>query len=118
MEPLAGLGLAMTDVDDYATELHNPEITEPQGSGDVAARNYKTLAALAARRGDIDRGDIAAFVDRHGLPGFAPTQGHLASALWYLPHALRRLTTGTPPGSCCSARGVCSSVACRSSPTG
>jgi glycine/sarcosine/betaine reductase complex component C subunit beta len=94
VEPLAGLGLAMTDVDDYATELHNPEITEPQGSGDVAARNYKTLAALAARRGDIDRADIAAFVDRHGLPGFAPTQGHLASALWYLPHALRRLTVG------------------------
>jgi betaine reductase len=94
VEPLAGLGLAMTDVDDYATELHNPEITEPQGSGDVAARNYKTLAALAARRGDIERGDIAAFVDRHGLPGFAPTQGHLASALWYLPHALRRLTDG------------------------
>ena len=94
VEPLAGLGLAMTDVDDYATELHNPEITEPQGSGDVAARNYKTLAALAARRGDIDRADIAAFVERHGLPGFAPTQGHLASALWYLPHALRRLTGG------------------------
>ena len=94
VEPLAGLGLSMTDVDDYATELHNPEITEPQGSGDVAARNYKTLAALAARRGDIDRAAIADFVARHGLPGFAPTQGHLASALWYLPHALRRLTSG------------------------
>jgi betaine reductase len=94
VEPLAGIGLAMTDVDDYATELHNPEITEPQGSGDVAARNYKTLAALAARRGDIDRAAIAGFVAGRGLPGFAPTQGHLASALWYLPHALRRLTGG------------------------
>jgi betaine reductase len=94
VEPLTRVGLAMTEVDDYATELHNPEITEPQGSGDVAARNYKTLAALAARRGDIDRAGIAPFVLRHGMPGFAPTQGHLASALCYLPHALRRLTDG------------------------
>jgi betaine reductase len=28
------------------------------------------------------------------MPGFAPTQGHLASALCYLPHALDRLTRG------------------------
>ena len=94
VEPLARLGLTMTDVDDYAAELHNPEITEPQGSGDVAARNYRTLAAVAARRGDIDRADMGGFVDRRGMPGFAPTQGHLASALCYLPHARRRLTDG------------------------
>ncbi len=94
IEPLGRLGLRLTDVDDYATELHNPEITEPQGSGDVALRNYKTLAALAARRGDITRDDMSAFVEGHGMPGFAPTQGHLASALCYLPHALARLTTG------------------------
>ena len=93
-EPLQRLGLSMTDVGDYATELHNPEITEPQGSGDVAARNYKTLAAVAARRGDIARDGMAAFVADHGMPGFAPTQGHLASALCYLPHAMDRLTTG------------------------
>jgi len=28
------------------------------------------------------------------MPGFAPTQGHLASALCYLPHAVHRLTGG------------------------
>ncbi len=94
VEPLARLGLAMTDVDDFATELHNPDITEPQGSGNVPERNYKTIAALAARRGDIDRGDIGRFVAERGMPGFAPTQGHLASAVCYLPHALERLTTG------------------------
>jgi betaine reductase len=93
-EPLSRVGLAMTDVDDFATELHNPEITEPQGSGNVPERNYKTMAALAARRGDIAREDIPAFVAERGMPGFAPTQGHLASALCYLPHALERLTTG------------------------
>ena len=31
---------------------------------------------------------------QRGMPGFAPTQGHLASALCYLPHALRRITGG------------------------
>ncbi|HEX2272434.1 MAG TPA: glycine/sarcosine/betaine reductase complex component C subunit beta [Acidimicrobiales bacterium] len=93
-EPLSRVGLAMTDVDDFATELHNPEITEPQGSGNVPERNYKTMAALAARRGDIAREDIPAFVAGRGMPGFAPTQGHLASALCYLPHGLERLTTG------------------------
>ncbi|MFN2607624.1 MAG: glycine/sarcosine/betaine reductase complex component C subunit beta [Acidimicrobiales bacterium] len=94
VEPLARHGLAMTDVDDFATELHNPEITEPQGSGNVPDRNYKTIAALAVRRGEVAREDMAAFVAGRGMPGFAPTQGHLASAFCYLPHAIGRLTTG------------------------
>jgi hypothetical protein len=94
VEPLERLGLSMTAVDDYATELHNPEITEAQGSGNVPERNYRTIAALAARRGDIARDQMAGFVAERGMPGFAPTQGHLASALCYLPHALTRLTTG------------------------
>jgi hypothetical protein len=95
VEPLTRLGLSMTDVDDYATELHNPEVTEPQGSGNVPERNYRTIAALAARKGDIAKGDIAAFVLARGMPGFSPTQGHLASSLCYLPHAIDRLTTGS-----------------------
>ncbi|MDQ2708044.1 MAG: glycine/sarcosine/betaine reductase complex component C subunit beta [Actinomycetota bacterium] len=95
VRPLEALGLGMTDVDDYATELHNPEVTEPQGSGDVAARNYKTIAALAVRRGDLRRDQIAEFVATRGMPGYAPTQGHLASAICYLPHALNRLRTGS-----------------------
>ncbi len=94
VEPLERLGIAMTEVDDYATELHNPEITEPQGSGNVAERNYKTIAALAARRQEIARDEIDAFTRARGMTGFAPTQGHLASAVCYLPHALERLTSG------------------------
>jgi len=94
VEPLEGLGLPLTAVDDYATELHNPEITETAGAGDVPDRNYRTLAALAVRRGDIARDELDQFVRGRGMPGFAPTQGHLASALCYLPHALRRLTSG------------------------
>lgn len=93
-EPLSRVGLGMLDVDDYATELHDPEVTEPQGSGNVPDRNYRTLAALAIRRGELSRDDAGKFVAERGMPGFAPTQGHLASALCYLPHALRRLTLG------------------------
>ncbi|HET9256450.1 MAG TPA: glycine/sarcosine/betaine reductase complex component C subunit beta [Pseudonocardiaceae bacterium] len=95
VRPLEAIGAQMLDVDDYATELHNPEITEPQGSGDVAARNYRTIAALAARRKEITRDGIEEFVAERGMPGYAPTQGHLASAVCYLPHALTRLTTGS-----------------------
>ncbi len=94
VEPLTRLGIPMTGVDDYATELHNPEVTEPQGSGNVPERNYRTIAALAARKGDIAKDQIAAFVTERGMPGFSPTQGHLASSLCYLPHAVDRLTTG------------------------
>jgi betaine reductase len=92
--PLERLGLGMLDIDDYATELHNPEITEPQGSGNVPERNYKTIAALAVRRGDLSRADIGEFVETRGMPGFAPTQGHIASALCYVPHARARLMAG------------------------
>jgi betaine reductase len=92
--PLERLGLGMLDVDDYATELHNPELTEPQGSGNVPERNYKTIAALAVRAGQLAREDMGDFVEQRGMPGFAPTQGHIASALCYVPHARARLIDG------------------------
>jgi len=95
VRPLEAVGARLLDVDDYATELHDPEVTEPQGSGDVAARNYRTIAALAVRRGEITRDEIDEFVATRGMPGYAPTQGHLASALCYLPHAVARLRAGS-----------------------
>lgn len=94
IEPLQRRGMSTNDVDDFATELHNPEITEPQGSGNVPDRNYKTIAAVASRKGDFDRAGIADFVKNKGMPGYSPTQGHLASAVCYLPHAIDRLTSG------------------------
>ena len=52
------------------------------------------LAALAAMRGELATDAIPKFAHSHGLPGFAPTQGHIASAVPWLPHALERLRTG------------------------
>ena len=92
--PLDALGIGIADVGTYATEIHNPEITEPQGGGDVADRNYKMLAGLGVVRGELERSDIAGFARVQGLPGFSPTQGHIASAVPWLPHALRRMREG------------------------
>jgi glycine/sarcosine/betaine reductase complex component C subunit beta len=92
--PLDVLGVGIADVQTYATELHNPEITEPQGGGDVPDRNYRMLAGLGVVRGELAESDIPAFARAHGLPGFAPTQGHVASAIPWLPHALSRMAAG------------------------
>jgi hypothetical protein len=93
--PLDALGARITDVGTYATELHNPDITEPQGGGDVADRNYKMIAGLGVIRGELTREEIARFAREHGLPGYVPTQGHIASAVPWLPHALTRMRAGS-----------------------
>jgi betaine reductase len=93
-EPLNALGLQITDVDEYATEMHNPEITEPQGNGNIPERNYRLIAALAMRQGLLSREQMETFLQEHGMPGFAPTQGHIASALCYVGHAHQALTVG------------------------
>jgi hypothetical protein len=92
--PLDALGVGMCDVDVFATEIHNPEITEPQGGGDVADRNYRMLAGLGVVRGELDRDAVGTFARERGLPGFAPTQGHIASAVPWLPHALAAMASG------------------------
>ena len=94
VEPLERLGRGILDVDRYATELHDPEITEPAGAGNVPNRNYKLIGALAVRRGELPREELEAFERTHGLPGFSPTQGHVASAVPWLPHALGGLRAG------------------------
>jgi betaine reductase len=90
-KPLAKLGMKLTDVDRYAVELHNPEITVPSGSGDVPRTNYLTLAALAVMRGQIKKDQMEDFVRTRGMVGYAPTQGHIPSAIVYLGHALDAL---------------------------
>ena len=93
-QPLGELGLRFADIDKYATELHNPEVTEPAGSGNVPLLNYRVIAGLAAMQKEIERSQVADFVAAHGMPGFSPTQGHIASAIPFLGHALDGLTTG------------------------
>ena len=93
-EPLGRLGLKFQDMDKYATELHNPELTEPSGSGNVPLLNYRLIAALATLNQDISKSDMPQFVQTHGMPGFSPTQGHIASAVPFLGHAVDRMLGG------------------------
>jgi len=92
--PLAAVGLKVSDVGLFGTELHNPELTEPQGSGNVPLRNYRTIAALAARHQHIPTDGIDDFLRERCVAGFAPTQGHIASAICLLPSARRAMATG------------------------
>jgi len=91
VQPLDRLGLRLTQIDKYATEMHNPELTEPQGSGNVPRTNYRTIGSFAVLRNEIKREDLDRFVEIHGMPGFSPTQGHIASAVPVLGHSVRKM---------------------------
>jgi betaine reductase len=91
VKPLDKIGLRMLDIDKYATEMHNPEVTLPAGSGNTPYQNYKIMGALAALRNEIDRTLIEDFVKKYGMPGFSPTQGHIPAAVPFLGHALEAM---------------------------
>jgi hypothetical protein len=94
VEPLDRLGLKLTQIDKYATEMHNPEITEPQGSGNVPRTNYRIIGSFAVIREEIERDGLDRFVEVYGMPGFSPTQGHIASAVPFLGHSLKKMMAG------------------------
>jgi len=91
VKPLKRVGLKMTEVDKYATELHNPEVTLPAGSGNTPLTNYKIMAALAVLEKEIERDQMDTFVKERGMPGFSPTQGHIPAAVPFLGHALEAM---------------------------
>ena len=95
VRPLTRIGLNMLDIDKYATELHNPEVTLPSGSGNTPYTNYKIMASLAALNREIDKTGIEQFVIERGMPGYAPTQGHVPAAVPFIGHALTAMKQGT-----------------------
>ena len=94
LEPLRRLEWGIDRLDRVVTEVHNPDITVSAKAGDVAARNYKMMAAMLAMAKEIDKSDIAGFGRAKGVCGYAPTQGHIASGFVYVPHALREMAAG------------------------
>ena len=93
-DPLARAGMKITDIDKYAPEMQNPDITVPAGAGDVPQANYKMIAALAVKRGDLERKELASFTAQHGLIGWAPTQGHIPSGVPYIGFACEDILAG------------------------
>jgi len=91
VDPLLAAGLNITDIDLFAPELQNPEITVPAGAGDVPMANYKMIGAMAVKRGEIEKHQLLDFVLKHGVTGFAPTQGHIPSGIPVIGHILQAM---------------------------
>jgi hypothetical protein len=94
-DPLERAGLKVTDVDRFSPEMQNPDITKPAGAGDVPLANYKMIAALGVKRGELARTDIPTFVAERGIKGYAPTQGHIPSGVPSIGFARDRMLDGS-----------------------
>jgi hypothetical protein len=92
--PLDKGNLKITDIDKYSVEMQNPDITKPAGAGDVPTSNYKMIAALGVKRKELERKELMPFVEKHGLPGWAPTQGHIPSGVPYVGFAIDDMAEG------------------------
>lgn len=88
------VGMKITDIDKYSVEMQNPDVTKPAGAGDVPLGNYKMIAALAVKRGEMDKADLANFPVKHGMMGWAPTQGHIPSGVPYIGFAREDIMSG------------------------
>jgi hypothetical protein len=94
-EPLDRGGLKITDIDKYSVEMQNPDVTKPAGAGDVPNANYKMIAALGVKRGEIERAALNDFIVDHGMEGWAPTQGHIPSGVPYVGFAKEDIEAGS-----------------------
>lgn len=94
-EPLDRVGLKIRDIDKYSVEMQNPDITKPAGAGDVPNSNYKMIAALGVKRGELKREELNDFIINHGMEGWAPTQGHIPSGIPYIGFAREEILKGS-----------------------
>ena len=93
-QPLEKGNLKITDIDKYSVEMQNPDITKLAGAGDVPEANYKMIAALGVKRGELERTDVAGFAEKYGTYGFAPTQGHIPSGVPFVGYAVEKMKAG------------------------
>lgn len=94
LESLNKGNLKITDVDVYSVEMQNPDITVPAKAGNVPEANYKMIGALAVKGGELEKKELPNFIKEKGIPGWAPTQGHIPSGVPYVGFMIDDLTTG------------------------
>lgn len=93
-KPLDKENLTVHDIDYYSVEMQNPDITKPAGAGDVPEANLKMIGAVGVLRKELEKKDLAEFVQTKSIPGWAPTQGHIPSGVPFLGFACAELTSG------------------------
>lgn len=86
--------LKINDIDIYSVEMQNPDITMAAGAGNVPEANYKMIGALAVMAKEIEKSELKNFIEEKGLPGWAPTQGHIPSGVPYIGFLIDDLTLG------------------------
>ena len=64
-----------------------------------------TIGSFAVLRNEIQRDGLDRFVQTYGMPGYSPTQGHIASAVPYLGHAVKRINEGKMDNAMFLAKG-------------
>ena len=52
------------------------------------------IGALAVKNGELDKKELASFPAKHGLVGWAPTQGHIPSGAPYIGFAREDILAG------------------------
>ena len=93
-QPLDKGNIKITDIDKYSVEMQNPDITKLAGAGDVPEANYKMIAALGVKRGELEKSDLATFAAKYGTFGYAPTQGHIPSGVPFVGYAIEKMKAG------------------------
>lgn len=94
LDPLKRNDMKIIDVDKFSVEMQNPDITKPAGAGDVPNANFKMIGALAVMQKEIEKADLANFINEHGMEGWAPTQGHIPSGVPYMGFAREDILEG------------------------
>jgi len=96
-------------VDKYATEMHNPELTEPQGSGNVPRTNYRTIVASRSCARRSRRRNWNVLLRSMGCR-FLPHPGAYCLGSPVLGHSLKKIREGKATNTLFLAKGSLSSA--------